>query len=128
MSRMIAVKNTSPPLRTSLTVSSTGNSAAVLADRGQFVADADDRARRLEATDIAMPRTLRLGHQHREVGADDFLRRVAEDALCAGLHCRMRPSLVDRDDRVDDGVEDRLEPGAAALGLLLERRGGQSRR
>ncbi len=84
--------------------------AAVLAHRDQFAADA-----RTEIVEIARPR----GHQNGKFGADDLVRRVAEDALGAGAPLLDPAISADRDDRVGHRIEDRLKPRAADFGLLL---------
>ena len=62
---------------------------------------------------------LGLGHQHRDVAADDLVVRVAEDPLGGRVHRLDNPLLVDGDDAVDGGVDDRLEPdGRLADGLF----------
>ena len=67
-----------------------------------------------------MPGAMRLRHQHRQVGADHFLGRVAEDPLGARAPLQDAPALVDRHDCVDHGVENGLQARAAFLGFLLQ--------
>jgi hypothetical protein len=59
---------------------------------------------------------IRFGHQHRDVAADDLGRPVAEDALRRGAELLDVPAMVDDDDGVHRGIEQRteLEPGARA--------------
>ena len=83
MSRRTAVKNTSSPMRISLSASSSGNrchpcgppSAHVRVMIALVV---------LRRPNSPMSRTFRTGHQCRDVRVGDLVRRVAEDPLRAG--------------------------------------------
>ena len=53
---------------------------------------------------------LGLGHQHRDVAADDFIVCISENPLGGRVHRFDDTGFVDGDDAVNGGVDDRLQP------------------
>ena len=92
-------------------------------ERTAILAQADDLA--TDADDLLLPglpiiaevavvlMTVRLWHEHLDVLADHLVRRVAEKPLRRRVHRLDCTKLVDRDDRVHRGVEDRARAGLA---------------
>ena len=60
-----------------------------------------------------------LGHQRRQLMAEDVLRLVAEHAAGAVVPERDAAVLLRRDDCVVDGLRDRLEAAGGVAQLLL---------
>ena len=60
-----------------------------------------------------------LGHEHRDVAADDLLVGVAEDPLGGRIHRLDAPRFVDGDDAVDGRVDDGFEPDGRLADCLL---------
>ncbi len=83
----------------------------VLSERGDFPAYADDlRLTRIQVIfNVAIVlRTIRLGHEHRDVSADNLVTFVAEDLLDCRVDGHDHALPVDRDDRIDNALEDRV--------------------
>ena len=86
--------------------------AAVGTRRHHVAADADDAplARALVAAHVVVvPLAIAARHQHRDVAADDVGRGVAEQDFSAGVERFDASVRIDDDDRIDRGVEQRLQ-------------------
>ena len=90
-----------------------GEERAVASLAHDSPADADDL--RLTGAQVvreitAGPLPVRRGHEHVHVLADHFRRAEAKQALCRRVCGLDPPAFVDRDDRLDRGLQDRSQP------------------
>ena len=93
-----------------------GERRAVLAPADHLAADADDLA--LAGPQVigqvgVVPLVIRRGHEHLHVGADHLGRRVAEQAHRGRVDRFDDPVVVDRNDAVHRGLENRPMAGFA---------------
>jgi len=102
-----------------------------LAPRANLAADADDARLTglVEALEVPVVlRVVRRRHQHVDVVPDDLLGAITEDPLRGEAELLDSPAMVDHDDRVDGGVEQRTEiqfrlAGTARAGAVSGRGG-----
>src|ERR1700722_14979628 len=71
-----------------------------------------------------MPGPMWLRHQDREIRAHDLLWAVPEYALGTGTPLPDLSALVDRNDRIDHAIENRLQAGASVFGVPFSGFGG----
>ena len=66
-----------------------------------------------------MLRAIRLAHEHRNVPADNVASAIAEHPLGGLVEGGDRAAVVDDDDRVDGGVEQRVKFGGGHGSVLI---------
>ena len=87
---------------------------AVLSLGSNLATDADNVA--LSGSEVpghvvAVLLAVRQGHEHGDVATENFSRGIAENPLGGGVEGEHRALDVDRDDRIDRGVDDGLQLG-----------------